>query len=229
MIATAFFLYSIAAFADLAVAPTKVACVGDSITYGGGVRDKNSYPAQLGVALGDKWSVENFGVSGATLLKNGDKPYWNLDRYQAALKFQPNIVIIKLGTNDSKSWNWLHKSEYVSNYIELIKSFQNLESKPTVWISYPVPAYSGAWGIFGEVITSEIIPMIDEVAKKADVTIVDLYSALSGKNEFFPDGIHPNAEGSKLMAATVANAISEWGREVEHENPSDKNSCAIAC
>lgn len=209
MIATVFFVYSIATFADLAVAPIKVACVGDSITYGGGLSDKKSYPAQLRVALGDKWAVENFGVSGATLLKNGDKPYWNLDRYQEAFKYQPNIVVIELGTNDSKAWNWVHKSEYVSNYVELIKRFQNLESKPTVWISYPVPAYSSAWGISGEVITNEIVPMINEVAKMADVKIIDLYSVLSGRNEFFPDGIHPDAVGSKLIAATVATAISE--------------------
>ncbi len=56
----------------------KVACVGDSITFGFTIenRDQNSYPAQLGRLLGKNWEVKNFGVIGATLLKKGDMPYW---------------------------------------------------------------------------------------------------------------------------------------------------------
>src|SRR4051812_7771397 len=85
----------------------KVACVGDSITFGAGIkdRDKNSYPAQLQGLLGSGYEVKNFGVSGATLLKEGDKPYWKEKAFEAAKKFEPNIVIIKLGTNDSKPQN----------------------------------------------------------------------------------------------------------------------------
>lgn len=189
--------------------PIKVACVGDSITFGGGARDKSSYPNQLGIALGSQWTVENFGVGGATLLKNGDNPYWNLARYTAAQQFQPNVVIIKLGTNDSKPWNWEFKDDFIADYVELINSFKKLDSKPTVWIAYPAPAYSSAWGISGEVITFEIIPMIDEIAKQADVKVIDLYSTLSGKQEFLPDGIHPEANGKKLIAETVAKAIGK--------------------
>src|SRR3712207_5545352 len=82
----------------------RVACVGDSITYGAGVsgREKNSYPAVLGQWLGTKWDVRNFGVSGATLLKKGNRPYWKQQKFADALQFKPDVVIIKLGTNDSK-------------------------------------------------------------------------------------------------------------------------------
>lgn len=186
--------------------PTKVACVGDSITFGAGIRDrnKNSYPSQLAGMLGDQWVVKNYGVNAATLLKKGDKPYWKLSQYKAALAFQPNVVVIKLGTNDSKPKNWKHKAEYVSDYVELVKSFQDLESKPTVWICYPVPAYPGRWGITDKVMKEEVMPLIDEVAKKAKVKIIDLYSALSDKKKLFPDAVHPNAAGATLMAKAIA-------------------------
>src|SRR5579863_8364775 len=63
---------------DLAkyTAPIRIACVGDSITAGLGVATGKSYPSQLQALLGDKWQVQNFGVSGRTLLKKGDHPYW---------------------------------------------------------------------------------------------------------------------------------------------------------
>lgn len=56
----------------------KIACVGNSITYGAEVanRDKNAYPAQLQAMLGDHYQVENFGVTSRTLLKKGYLPYW---------------------------------------------------------------------------------------------------------------------------------------------------------
>ena len=59
-----------------AAEPIKVACVGDSITQGSGAQKGKSYPAQLQGLLGEGYLVGNFGVSGRTLLKKGDFPYW---------------------------------------------------------------------------------------------------------------------------------------------------------
>ncbi len=190
----------------------KVACVGDSITFGSGIKNRkiNSYPAQLQILLGADTLIGNFGKSGATLLKKGDKPYVEQLEYKAALEFKPNIVIIKLGTNDSKPHNWEHQPKYVSDYVELINSFQNLKSKPTVWICYPVPVYPERWGITDKVVKEDIIPLIDEVAKQANVQIIDLYSALSGKKEMFPDAVHPNANGAKVIAETIASKIKTF-------------------
>ncbi|MBI1374531.1 MAG: sialate O-acetylesterase [Phycisphaera sp.] len=190
--------------------PTRVACVGDSITFGAGIKDRehNSYPAQLQAKLGDKWSVKNFGVNGATLLKHGDKPYWQQKAYKDALAFQPNIVVIKLGTNDSKPQNWKFKDEYVADYVELIESFRKLDSKPRVWVCYPVPAYPGRWGITDKVMKEEVMPRIDEVAKQTDAPIIDLYKALSDKKELFPDTVHPNAEGAGIMMEKIAETIT---------------------
>lgn len=189
----------------------RVACVGDSITFGGRPRNTNpkAYPFQLQRILGDKYLVANFGVSGATLLEDGDKPYVKTDQYGPAHEFQPDIVVIKLGTNDTKPQNWKHKSEYVSDYLALIDGFAALESDPDIFICYPVPAYPGRWGISDEVIRNEIIPFIDRIADRRDVEVIDLYKALSGKKEFFPDTVHPNAEGYGLIAASVAEALKQ--------------------
>lgn len=195
-------------------APTKVACVGDSITFGFGIKDRKnkSYPAQLAVALGDGWSVGNFGRNGRTVLKKGHAPYWKTKEYKAALASKPDIVIIKLGTNDLRSMNWeKHKAEYIPDYVDLIRSFQALESKPIVWICYPVPIYPGheKFKFGNEVIKNELIPKIDEIAKQTGVNIIDLNTALSDKKNMFPDNIHPNADGAKQIATTVSKAITK--------------------
>ncbi len=191
-------------------APIRVACVGDSITFGAGVaeRKKNSYPVQWGRVLGAKWDVKNFGVNGATLLKKGDKPYWTLGAYKSALAFNPNVVVIKLGTNDTKPRNWKHKAEYVADYVALIKSFQALEAKPKIWLCYPVPAYPERWGISDKVIREEVKPMLDQVHAQTKCPIIDLYSALSDKADLFPDKIHPNAAGATLMMKEIHKAVA---------------------
>ncbi len=191
-------------------APIRVACVGDSITFGAGIADRKnkSYPVQWGRVLGAKWDVKNFGVNGATLLKKGDKPYWKLEAYTKALAFNPNVVVIKLGTNDTKPQNWKHKADYVADYVALIKSFQALEAKPKIWLCYPVPAYADKWGIFEKVIREEVKPMLDQVQAQTKCPIIDLYSALSDKADLFPDKIHPNAAGAALMVKEIHKAVT---------------------
>ena len=193
-----------------AAEPMRIACVGDSITFGAAIKDRqaNCYPTQLGRMLGDRATVRNFGVNGATLLKKGDNPYWRQGAYKNALGFKPDLVVIKLGTNDSKPQNWKHKAGYVADYVALIKSFQELESKPTVWVCYPVPAYPGRWGITDKVMKEEVMPLIDKVAKEAGVRIIDLYAALSNKKDMFPDRVHPNAAGAKVMVKTISEALA---------------------
>ena len=189
----------------------RVACVGDSITYGSGLpaREHNAYPAQLQKLLGDGYEVRNFGVSGATLLKNGDKPYWKEKDFDQAKEFKPNLVIIKLGTNDSKPQNWRHKDEFLADARDLIAAFQALDSKPKVYVCRPVPAFPGNFGIRDQVIHEEIIPLLDEAAKAKDARVIDLYKALSDQAKLFPDKVHPNVEGAKLMAETIAMTLVE--------------------
>lgn len=188
----------------------RVACIGDSITYGSGIkfRSRDSYPAQLGRMLGEKWQVRNFGIGGATMLKNGDKPYWQQQALGDALAYNPHVVIIKLGTNDTKPQNWKFKSEFVGDYVDMIEKFADLHTDPRIWICEPVPAYPERWGISDLRIRDEVIPLVEKVGRKCDLPVIDLYEPLSGKSELFPDQIHPNAEGAYLMAKEIYAALT---------------------
>src|SRR5271154_1376674 len=132
----------------------RVACVGDSITYGAGIpnRESNSYPAQLSRLLGAGYDVRNFGVSGATMLEKGDVPYLHRGEYTNALDFTPDIAVIMLGSNDSKhhdatcpasvSENWTNKAHYVPDNKKLIASFRQAKPKFKVFVSPPPQAFS---------------------------------------------------------------------------------------
>jgi acyl-CoA thioesterase I len=188
----------------------RIACVGDSITFGATIKDRKEqcYPAQLGRLLGEGYVVQNFGVSGATLLKAGNNPYWTTKQFKPAHAFNPDIVVIKLGTNDSKPDNWLHKDAFVSDYIALIENFRSLPSKPVVYICKPVPAYPGNFKITDVVIREEVMPLIETVAEQASVEKIDLYAALSHRADLFPDKVHPNAAGARIMAETIAAIVA---------------------
>jgi lysophospholipase L1-like esterase len=188
----------------------RVACVGDSITYGARIhfRYHNAYPAQLGQLLGEKWNVRNFGVTRATLLKKGDRPYWEEPAFTSAQELQPHVVIIMLGTNDTKPQNWVHAREFVADYVELIRTFAELESRPRIWICYPVPAFSARSGIRDSVINPEVLSKIDQVAARTGCPIIDLYRPLSNKPRLFSDRVHPNAAGAREIATTIYTALT---------------------
>jgi len=189
---------------------TKIACVGDSITYGAGVADRehNSYPAQLQKLLGKEYEVKNFGVSGATFLKNGDKPYWKEKAFTSAKDFAPDIVIIKLGTNDTKPQNWKHKDEFATDAKAMVEEFAALPTKPKIYLCHPVPAFPGNFGIRDEVIKNEVNPLVDQVAKETKSTVIDLYAALADYGKLFPDKVHPNAAGATVMTATIYKVLT---------------------
>ena len=191
-----------------AAEPIKVACVGDSITQGAGAKSGQSYPSQLQALLGEGYQVGNFGVSGRTLLKKGDFPYWKEKKYQAALAMEPAIVIIMLGTNDTKPQNWKFEAEFDADYRELVKSFQALKSKPKVFVCRPVPVPGqGNYGINEENIQKEI-PRVDALAKELGCGVIDMHAALAKTPELLPDRVHPNTAGAGEMAKAAAKAIA---------------------
>lgn len=187
----------------------RVACVGDSITYGAGVenREVNNYPVVLGKLLGERFEVRNFGVSGATLLRRGDMPYWGLPEFQAVTDFAPQVIILKLGTNDSKPQNWRYASEFSTDLRDMLNYFASLPSNPRIWICLPVPVYETKWGINEATVKDKIIPAIQEVAEDKNIPTIDLHTALSDRPQFFPDKIHPNAAGAAMMAMTIFTAL----------------------
>ncbi len=189
----------------------RVACIGNSITYGSGIknRDTDSYPAVLGQLLGDKYQVRNFGLSGRTLLNKGDRPYMNEKTFKVALNYQPNVVVIKLGTNDTKPQNWKFQSEFKQDLSAMVDSFQALSSKPRIFLCYPATAFSVTWGINDSIIVNGVMPYVKAVSKEKKLKIIDLHKVTIGKSELFPDKIHPNAEGARILATTVFKAIKK--------------------
>ncbi len=183
----------------------KVACVGNSITEGSGL--KTTYPQALQQLMGDSYEVRNYGLGGRTLLKKGDRPYWNEAKYREVLAWNPDIVIIKLGTNDTKPQNWKHKKEFVKDYKKLVKSFKDLPSKPEVYICYPIPVFEDKWGINEAAMRDEVLPAIRKIARKTNVEVIDLYTPFTGKSSLTYDGIHPNEKGAALLAAQVYQAL----------------------
>lgn len=188
----------------------RVACIGNSITFGAGIRNRSrdSYPSVLARMLGDSYWVKNFGVSARTMMNKGDHPYMNEPAYKNALAFNPNIVVIKLGTNDSKSFNWKYKADFMKDAQTMIDAFKGLPSQPKIYLCYPSKAYLTGDGINDDIISKEIIPMIKKLAKKNDLSVIDLHTAMDGMPELFPDRIHPNEKGAQVMAKAVYQSIS---------------------
>lgn len=203
----------VSAYQKISSEAIRVACVGDSITYGEGIADRehNCYPAQLAVLLGPKYQVENFGVSGTTVLRNTRVAYVRQPEFLAALAFKPNRVVICLGTNDIKSHNWRYQEQFISDYLALITAFQNLDAQPHIFLCYPTPTFPGRWDIDDAAITQELIPKIVEVATQTHLAVIDLHTALGGKKVLFPDTVHPNAQGAGLIAEKIKRALQAEG------------------
>ena len=183
----------------------RVVCVGDSITFGAGVenRETNCYPAVLGKLLGNKFDVKNYGDSGTTLLRKGDHPY----RIEPAVELNPHVVIVKLGTNDTKPQNWAHKEDFAKDLRDMLDTFAKCPAKPKIWVCLPVPVYKANWGINEPVLKDEVIPIIKKVAQEKHLAVIDLHTALSNHADMFPDGVHPNAAGAALIAKAVQAAL----------------------
>ncbi len=188
----------------------RVACVGNSITYGACIdnRDRDSYPAVLSQMLGSAYDVRNYGVSAHTLLRKGDHPYVTSRQYKAALQFNPDIVVIKLGTNDSKPQNWQYADDFESDYGSLIESFRALPANPRIILCLPTASFNPKHDIRDSVVLYGVIPRIIRTAEKYGLEILDCHSLTANMPERFPDGIHPDREGAAILAAAVYGQIT---------------------
>lgn len=205
-----FFLVKMDAFAQKAV--IKVACVGNSITYGANIpnRNKNSYPAQLQAYLGSDYEVRNYGISGCTLLSKGDYPYVKTRAFADSHTFQPDIVLIKLGTNDTKPQNWQYKDDFIGDYQRLIDSYKSLPSHPRIILLTPVRCFlTDDSSISAERIAASVRPMIEEIAWKNKLEILNLFNLLGDQWEshLLPDRLHPSSIGAGKMARQIGSYL----------------------
>ena len=191
----------------------KVACVGNSITYGYGIenREQNSYPSVLQRLLGKGYKVGNFGHSGATLLSKGHRPYIQQEEYKKALAFAGDIVVIHLGINDTDPRNWPnHRNDFVKDYLTLISSFKKANPKARIVIARMSPLShrhhrfeSGTrdWH-------AEIQQAIALVAQQTNAQLIDFHEPLYHFPQMLPDAVHPNAQGAAILAQVVFGAIT---------------------
>ena len=192
----------------------KVACIGNSVTYG--MTHKNpaetSYPTQLQQMLGDGYEVRNFGHSGATLLSKGHRPYINLPEYNAALEFAPDIAVIHLGLNDTDPRNWPnYRDEFYSDYINIIEAVRETNPYVKVYVCQMTPIFhwhrrfkSGTRDWYWQI--QELIPWI---AQYDAFELINLSRHLYHRPDLMPDALHPNEEGATIIAKQVYSAITD--------------------
>ena len=189
----------------------RVACIGDSITDGHGIdlRAVNGYPAQMQTMLGDGYWVRNFGVSARTMMNSGDHPYMQELAWEDAQAFVPDVVVIKLGTNDTKDYNWVNKKDFPGDLQQMIDVLQALPSHPKIYLCTPLPAFKPSWTINENVIAGEVIPLLEAAVRKNRLAgLIDLHTAFAGAEDLMQeDGIHPNNAGVRKMAEIVAKVI----------------------
>jgi acetyl esterase/lipase len=208
----------------------RVACIGNSITEGFGIDmcGAYGYPAELQKILGKDYWVKNFGVSSRTMLNKGDYPYMNELAWQDAQAFKPDVVIIKLGTNDSKPENWQYGAEFRQDLEQMIltlrpdlaqpigkkakksKKAAPQPAKPQIILCTPIPAFKSTWNISDAVITNEIIPIQQDVAKKYGLQVIDLHTLYANDGDkMLDDGIHPDGKGAHRMAEIIAKELKK--------------------
>lgn len=191
----------------------RVACVGNSITYGTGIEDREhfSYPVQLQKMLGDKYVVGNFGKPGATLLRHGHRPYFEQNEFKEAMRFKGDIVVIHLGINDTDPRNWPnYRDEFVTDYLALIDSLRSVNHNARFIIARMTPiAHRHPRFISGTKLWhTEIQQAIETVAKVSGAELIDFHAPLYPYPNLLPDAIHPNAEGAGILARTVYGGIT---------------------
>jgi acyl-CoA thioesterase I len=188
----------------------KIACVGDSITEGYGLQyqSKTGYPVVLDSILGPEYFVQNCGRSATNMQKKADFPYWICKEFSNVFAYQPDIIIIKLGTNDTKPYNW-EMERYAHDYQAMIDTFNTIASHPKIVLCLPVPVFKTKWGINDSTVVKGVIPVVESVAKTNNLPVIDLYHGMMEQGANFPDSIHPNEAAVKVMAGIIAEEIKK--------------------
>ena len=200
-----------------AVYKAKIACVGDSITYGFGLEDTRSFPYKLGVLLSDSYEVKSFGASGKTLMSTGDTPYTQYDQYIPSLEYGADVVLIMLGTNDGKYFNWNPSTSPAilkRDLKALVEVYRNLPSRPSVFImTSPTAFNNGGASIVPENV--EVIAQLQrEVAEEINAPLIDMHEFTADMGVYFEDNIHPNEAGYALMAQFIEGELRAYGGEL---------------
>ncbi len=195
----------------------KIALVGDSVTYGYGIKNwpKNNYPALLSDMLGDDYCVKSYGVSGSTVQPDGDQPYIKTKAYEWSREFEADILVFMLGSNDSKPENWKGTEIFKEEYIKLLSSYTEVANPPKVLICTPPTAYFPEGMIDGlsnydvqPLIIEDIADIVRTVSEENNYQIIEINNITENRRDLFgKDNVHPNNAGAKAIADEVCKYI----------------------
>lgn len=188
----------------------KVAIIGDQMALGEKMDDAatDAYPVQLQTLLGENYILKTFAVNNATVLRKGNQPIWEDTLFQAAQNFQPDIVIIHLGWNDTKIKNWWkHGDEFIIDYREMIDTFAILNSKPKVMLCRPTRIFDIVNGMNDSTLTVGVLPNIDSIGVQKNLEVINLYRILENRGDLFKHGVYPTKLSCRIMAETIYDAI----------------------
>jgi alpha-L-fucosidase 2 len=143
------------------------------------------------------------------MLRQSNLPYWNMKEIHNLFIFQPDIITIKLGTNDTKPFNW-NAARFEQDYRAMIDTLLSLPGPPEIFCCLPVPVFQTRWGINDSTLTTGVIPIIKRVAKSYNLPVIDLYDPLLNQPQNFPDYIHPDERGALAIAEKIADGIRSY-------------------
>lgn len=191
----------------------RVACIGDSITWGFTLLNpwKQSYPALLQEKLGEGYEVRNFGYNDASARFDADTPYVKKRVYRESLSWNPDIVLLMLGTNDTKTRNW-NPDIFRRDYRKIVESYRDLPSHPRVILIAPIRIFlilgKPLLGVHPETMEEGVRPAIREIASETGLQLVDLQDLFTD-NQYCRDGVHPQRTGARMLAEAIYAAI-QW-------------------
>lgn len=205
--------------------PIRLACVGASITFGRGLtnRREECYPAVLQQLLGPVWRVRNFGYSGATALRVSNEPYWKSPTFVAATRFAPQLTVLSLGVNDAQHANKHALERFESDLYDLAVHFGSQAQHAAVMLCDPTPVFDPLPEIDLDLLNKRVRPAIGQVATRLSAPLIDLYTPLAAHPERFPDNLHPDSFGARMIAEVVAETLRAnqnlWSRFAPHRTP----------
>lgn len=189
----------------------RIACIGDSITYGSNADNSytDSYPAQLQKLYNGAANVMNFGNSGKTIRDSADDPYRKTTEYNGAMLFVPDIAIIMLGTNDSKTYQVPTVTSLVSAYSLLIEDLYESNPNVKIYMATCPYAYSSAYQISNYNIENIVIPAQRGVAENYGLDVIDMHEFTKNMSGCYADGIHPTSKGYTYLAYMMHCSLND--------------------
>lgn len=194
----------------------KVACVGDSLTFGA---NATPYPTVLQNLLGsERYEVKNFGAEGRTMTLGlsdatfKDRSYYDSQQYQESLAYQPDIVVLCLGTNDA--WRVDVKSKegkngYVQGLLKLVDSYYYNAGVQQIYVCLPPDCVKNN---IGNLIEEHIISLIKSNANMLDYKVIDCFTPTKDRSDYLQsDQLHLNSQGYAAMAQAVFQAMTGSG------------------